>query len=161
MYQWNSHISVGISWIIYNRYLQFDSWWYLKGKNQGTKTWEPRTDVFPGGFRYLNFLEWNILAKRVVVLFSFLSNYVFLINMFSVFIFFGLLCFFLILFLTVTFRIWFSLNFNSPFFFYATFHVKPFFPSVFFVCLFFFWNTPKCIVNLLIISFFYVDLSHF
>ncbi|CAG5115344.1 unnamed protein product, partial [Candidula unifasciata] len=35
------------------KYLEFDSWWYLKGKHDGTKTWEPQSDIFPHGFQYI------------------------------------------------------------------------------------------------------------
>jgi hypothetical protein len=38
----------------YFKHLQFDSWWYYKGKNSGVKLWEPRPDVFPDGMRITN-----------------------------------------------------------------------------------------------------------
>ncbi len=35
-------------------YLQLDSWWYKKGKDEGDALWEPRADVFPGGMKGLH-----------------------------------------------------------------------------------------------------------
>eukprot|EP01116_Phalansterium_solitarium_P018896 TRINITY_DN5142_c0_g1_i3.p1 TRINITY_DN5142_c0_g1~~TRINITY_DN5142_c0_g1_i3.p1 ORF type:complete len:741 (-),score=235.75 TRINITY_DN5142_c0_g1_i3:178-2400(-) len=32
---------------------QFDSWWYFKGNHSGVSLWEPRPDVFPDGFDYV------------------------------------------------------------------------------------------------------------
>jgi len=34
-------------------YLQLDSWWYLKGKDEGTALWEPRSEVFADGLNGL------------------------------------------------------------------------------------------------------------
>lgn len=31
------------------RTLQFDSWWYFKGPNQGVTSWEPQPSIFPSG----------------------------------------------------------------------------------------------------------------
>jgi hypothetical protein len=30
------------------RHVQIDSWWYIKGKDSGTKTWSPAPNTFPG-----------------------------------------------------------------------------------------------------------------
>lgn len=30
------------------RHVQIDSWWYVKGKDSGTKTWSPANNTFPG-----------------------------------------------------------------------------------------------------------------
>jgi hypothetical protein len=35
-------------------YLQLDSWWYRKGKDEGDALWEPRADVFPSGMKALH-----------------------------------------------------------------------------------------------------------
>ncbi|XP_052789947.1 uncharacterized protein LOC128224213 isoform X2 [Mya arenaria] len=32
------------------KYVQYDSWWYYKGVDDGVKTWVSRPDVFPDGF---------------------------------------------------------------------------------------------------------------
>jgi hypothetical protein len=36
------------------KYLQLDSWWYFKGKDEGVSLWEPRPDVFPDGLNNLH-----------------------------------------------------------------------------------------------------------
>lgn len=33
------------------RYLQYDSWWYYKGVEDGVKNWTSRPDIFPNGSR--------------------------------------------------------------------------------------------------------------
>ncbi len=35
------------------KYLQLDSWWYTKGKDEGVSLWEPRAEVFPQGMKAL------------------------------------------------------------------------------------------------------------
>ncbi|ESO88546.1 hypothetical protein LOTGIDRAFT_234457 [Lottia gigantea] len=35
------------------RYMQLDSWWYYKDKNQAVTRWEPRPDIFPDGLQKL------------------------------------------------------------------------------------------------------------
>ncbi|XP_055954459.1 uncharacterized protein LOC126814885 [Patella vulgata] len=34
-------------------YIQYDSWWYYKGRANGVKTWVSRPDVFPQGSQYV------------------------------------------------------------------------------------------------------------
>ncbi|KAK7102304.1 hypothetical protein V1264_020541 [Littorina saxatilis] len=35
------------------KYIQYDSWWYYKGYDNGVKTWEARPDIFPNGFQFV------------------------------------------------------------------------------------------------------------
>ncbi|XP_076448120.1 uncharacterized protein LOC143284887 [Babylonia areolata] len=35
------------------RYLEYDSWWYYKGVDNGVKTWEAMPDIFPKGMSYV------------------------------------------------------------------------------------------------------------
>ena len=47
------------------RHLQLDSWWYIKGKNGGTKTWVSQPEQFPNGLAYLqNATGWPITAHN-------------------------------------------------------------------------------------------------
>ncbi|CAG5116367.1 unnamed protein product, partial [Candidula unifasciata] len=36
------------------KYLQYDSWWYPKGRIQGVDTWTAKPDIFPHGFKYIS-----------------------------------------------------------------------------------------------------------
>ena len=35
------------------RYINYDSWWYVKGNDLGVKSWTAQDDVFPSGMEYL------------------------------------------------------------------------------------------------------------
>jgi len=54
------YIYIYICVYVLYRYIQYDSWWYYKGKGEGVKTWIARPDVFPDGFVWV-FYDYNIL----------------------------------------------------------------------------------------------------
>jgi len=47
------------------RYVNYDSWWYLKGEGLGVKDWSPMPEIFPDGLHYLfNQTGWGVAAHN-------------------------------------------------------------------------------------------------
>ena len=56
------HISKNLSSRLPVQYINYDSWWYIKGKDLGTKSWTPQQEIFPHGMESL----YNITHLPVV-----------------------------------------------------------------------------------------------